>query len=508
MTGVPEASDTESISRAADKMECLLVVGGYDQNARVLGEVVAEARKRVMTSPLLDDFFELRFVDIGSRPEGPGLQAPALARLTHELAHPRDGAARYYFAFVVIDKSAAAVERVLRDCSSDSVLSALPIRFCGVATVDDRRPDGDAPDAAGAEAEIVLPEAGTWGADGLITQILRYAGTLLDDFASGQEPGLPHEGLDDLQRASAAALDAAAAAGSTPETGTPVRADDKDAGRRERQPALDEPRGYPTAGQLRPGVPGTAVVLSGAPRPGEARPGKTLRTSIARAVRFVLRGIARVARLGSASRAGTPRAELTARAADSAQLALLVPVSHPGTSDARARDRVETVFHEVERDLAVSGAHWVHTIWDADGAAVERLRPAGRHVQEAGDSKPAGLDFARAVEAARTVLARDVTALEGSSWTVVSSAVVFYAQDVPLADPRTVQTFGDIVQNPGVRVAWVVPKGTADLIAPQLRRHVRVMEAHRRVAEEITSFLLDPARSSPPDPRSSREPAP
>jgi hypothetical protein len=519
MTSVPDSSDTGSISDTAEKRECLLVVGGYDRNTKLLKAVAEEAQKGVMTSPTLEDFIQVRFVDMGSRPEGPGSQPGALARVAHELVHPRDGAALYYFAFVVIDKSAAVVERVLRDCASDSVMSALPIRFRGLATVEDRPHDGDNPDTAG--AEIMLPEAGQWGPEGLITQVLRYAEALFHDFPSGQEPGLSRERLDELQRTASAALRAAEAAPAD----ASARAGHEGARSGERRPVPDMPVGYSVSGGPWPSAPVLADTRGQPRRSATARPEKAQRglvgtvvrfvirivavtmrfviRVVAATLRFVIRTVARLARPG-----GPPRTTSAAPTADSTHLVLLILVSQSRTPDAEAHDRAQPVFREVERSLAAAGGRWVHTIWTADGVGVERLRPAGRHAPGAGDSGPGGLDLAGAVDAARTVLGRDVAALEGSSWTVGSSAVVLYTEDVPLADPRTVEVFGDIVQTPRAHVAWVVPKGTADLIAPQLRRGVRVIEAHRRVAEEITSFLLDPARTRPPDHRSSHEPAP
>ena len=52
---------------ASDSAKCLMLITGYQGNARLLGQVVTAAQERVLMSPSLGDFFELRWVDLGRR---------------------------------------------------------------------------------------------------------------------------------------------------------------------------------------------------------------------------------------------------------------------------------------------------------------------------------------------------------------------------------------------------------------------------------------------------------
>ena len=212
MTSAHDGGEAGSVLDPEDPKECLLLVGGYSSNARRLRAVVAAVEKRILASPTLADFYDVRFVDLGTRPKSPDSPSAAVARAANELARPRPGAESYYFAFVVVGKSAAAVERVLRDCASDQVVSALPVRLRGVAVVDDRPQGTDTPDATEDRPDIVLSAGGDEDNGELVTQIFRFADKLLAEFALGQEPGLRRERLADMQRASAAALRAAEAA--------------------------------------------------------------------------------------------------------------------------------------------------------------------------------------------------------------------------------------------------------------------------------------------------------
>jgi hypothetical protein len=102
-----------------------------------------------------------------------------------------------------------------------------------------------------------------------------------------------------------------------------------------------------------------------------------------------------------------------------------------------------------------------------------------------------GLDLASALEAARVVLDQDITALQGGSWLVDRPAVVFYVSRVPLSDPRTVRAYGELLAALRPIVSWVVPSGSADLIAPQLRTGATISIERRGVATDVTRRLCD-----------------
>jgi hypothetical protein len=184
-------ADAGHASYDNDWSACLLVVGAYSENATSAKEVVERSTRLIELSPTLADFIELRFVDLGPRPQRLGEGLIAVARVSYELARPTEGAGRNYFALVVIDRSAAKARQVLLNCAPSPVIKNLPIRFSALANVDDLEPDEDeSQERRGPAIDIVLPQAGAWGIDDLVTELQGYADKLLREFATGQQPGL------------------------------------------------------------------------------------------------------------------------------------------------------------------------------------------------------------------------------------------------------------------------------------------------------------------------------
>lgn len=168
--------------------------------------MVAQATERILMSPSLGDFFELRLADMGPLPVHPGDEAAAVARLVLELTSRPGEAARNFSALVVIDRSAVAVDQVLRGCQGDPVLAALKVRFRGMASRDDR-PPATPGQGQGTGPEIVISPDGTrWSRDDLVSEISRYAEELLAVFGSGREPGLPAARVDQLGAAAESEL--------------------------------------------------------------------------------------------------------------------------------------------------------------------------------------------------------------------------------------------------------------------------------------------------------------
>lgn len=191
MTSARDGRDAEFSSRANDSAGCLLVVGGYRQNAGVLDGVVMEAKDRFLLSPSLGDFFELRWVDMGPRPARQADEAAGVAQLVLGLTRRPGEAARNFSALLVIDQSADAVDRVLRACQGDRALSVLKVRLYGLASKDDR----PASQEQGAGVEIAIAPRGKRSFAELVAEVVRYAEKLLDDFGSGYEAGVPVEQL-------------------------------------------------------------------------------------------------------------------------------------------------------------------------------------------------------------------------------------------------------------------------------------------------------------------------
>ena len=184
--------------RAADSAECLLVVGGYSENQRDLGTVVAAAQDRILMSPSLGDFFELRLVDMGPRPKPGTDDAADVARLVFELTTRPGGVARNFSALLVIDESALAIARVLRLCQANKVLTELNVRFRGIARNDDRKAAAGGRRAGTGPRTVISARGERQSSDALDQEVERYAAELLADFGSGGAQGLSAQRLDEL----------------------------------------------------------------------------------------------------------------------------------------------------------------------------------------------------------------------------------------------------------------------------------------------------------------------
>jgi hypothetical protein len=165
-----------------DTEGCLLLVAGYAGGALGLAAVTADAARRIMASPALGDFFDVRVADLGpppvpsandTNPAGTSAEdvtaADSIAAdfIADEFTKPEAIAGRNYFALVIADRSAQAAERLLAVCDVHPVIGRLPLRRRALAI-----PGG--------------PDPGR--------ELRRYADELLSDFASGNEPGLtPHQ---------------------------------------------------------------------------------------------------------------------------------------------------------------------------------------------------------------------------------------------------------------------------------------------------------------------------
>ena len=144
-----------------DSDGCLCVVASFFSAARTINEVTAEAAKRAMMSPVLSDFIEFRFADLGPQPEQGDDRSPAIRRITDALLNPQGIAGRNYFALVVVDRSAAVIDQMLSDCAASPFLDKLPMRSLGIANSDDRPNRGQAREPH-SSPEIVTSPRGVW----------------------------------------------------------------------------------------------------------------------------------------------------------------------------------------------------------------------------------------------------------------------------------------------------------------------------------------------------------
>jgi hypothetical protein len=170
-------------------------VSGYAPNTELLDQVVEEVKDRIELSPSMVDFFEVRFVDMGARPGASAGVGVGVARLALEFTSRPGDVARNFSALVVVDQSAAVIDRVLRACRNESALSKLRVRYLGLAGKDDRQPPA-APSGDSAEIAVVR-NGGRTGGD-LIADIYRHAEFLLQDFGSGSAESLAGDTLNEI----------------------------------------------------------------------------------------------------------------------------------------------------------------------------------------------------------------------------------------------------------------------------------------------------------------------
>ena len=196
MTGRRDGWNADYQPRAADSAGCLLVVGGYEEYGTTLRRAVAGAGERVLMSPALGDFIEVRFCDLGPRLPRAGRGTSEVARLVLELtSRPRD-VARNFSAVLVFDQSALVVDHLLQACAGDPALRQLNARCLGIASREDRpeRAKGSSrtPD------DIVTARNGKWNIDEFIVEVYALAERLLNDFGSGWQPGVRPEEVSRL----------------------------------------------------------------------------------------------------------------------------------------------------------------------------------------------------------------------------------------------------------------------------------------------------------------------
>jgi hypothetical protein len=226
--------------RDADLTSCLLIVGGYADVAKSLGPVMKAATRRIVMSPTLGDFIAVRSVDFGPRPKRDADRAEAVARIVGAIEHPEGEMARNFFAVVVIDPSARAIESVLADCQADPFIARLPLRCRGYAWDDDRRAQkGSQSGRTPPDGTVV--SVSEWSEDDLVTELRRYADDLLRDFAAGTNKSISRAQIDAIRAQTwpGRAMPAPPAADPRPEArrGTSVHAPTRTAARPPAEPA-------------------------------------------------------------------------------------------------------------------------------------------------------------------------------------------------------------------------------------------------------------------------------
>lgn len=541
MSSAAASFDGDPATHGADSAGCLFLVGCYADLARTLSPLVVEAASRIMRSPSLSDFIELRFADIGPRPKRAAERGAAVERIALEFARPRGGAGRNYFAVLIADRSASAVEQVLADCGADPIIGILPMRRRGIATEDDRRPEclprnplpaaregvpagseqilkeggggsdtGDADSSPVAAADVVVLKAGSWGPEDLIAELRRYAEDLLHDFATTSEPGLTCEQLADLLPPNQVLpLEAEHAGDLQPGTARPpdgastVR--DKPSRQAEQRSKTPTERGSQLEFGKRPAwrwSPAALLKRRGHPA-DHVEPEAASTGTVPAGTVLAKTKAAGTARTGTASagtvpvQAGLPVDIGEVGRALPAALLLLVLSGDEASRDRDAWRRRMAVLLDVDKKVAmISRAAYrvraLPNVHNLEDAARYQLRRAGqlsrRDLKRTGDS----YDFTRMLRVVMEVLPRDLAVLGRSSPRVERPVVVICAVNVPLADGVTAQMYGELVRQ--ASIIWVVPEQSVDLMSPLFTAgDTRRLIYHSAVADEVVDLLRQEA---------------
>jgi len=452
-----------------DSAGCLLIIGGYDDISTALRSVTAEAVSRINVSPELGDFFEVRFVGLGQRPGWNAGIGEAVTRLAAELTRPTGPAATYYFALLTADRSAWLVKELLDACADHPVISRLPIRYRGLASVDDRSPGPEQPDLRNAAetsrpSDILIVSAGTGQRAALAYQVQRFASELLPDFASGTQAGLTAAHLGQLQPG---------AKGETAEL-PPYQHD-------ELSPVPKEPVTWP-----RLPVPSRVPDVV-------ARPSRELALPPPSSLRLVLPALRQDAgRISERWLPGRHRGRRAAReshdegqAARQSTLIFLALVGDEGMGDRAAWRRGQSVLLEIDVKLAAARRYRVQALRSAGDAGMTEPREAGRLTRR-DIGRPAGiLDFTRVLNIVRTGVKREVIAAAAAAR---RPAIVFFAADAPFADAITTGIYSALTSE--ATVTWIVPEQLSAMLSPRFEEGgARQLTDHSAIADEVCSQL-------------------
>jgi hypothetical protein len=484
-----------------DSAGCLCVVASFVSAARTIDEVTAEAAKRAMMSPVLSDFIEFRYADLGPQPGQAGDRSAAIQRVTDALLNPQSIAGRNYFAVVVVDKSAAVVERVLTDCAASPFLAALRMRFLGIANSDDR-PGRGLVREAGSFPDVVASPTGVWSKkEDLVDVLRRFADELQRHFSARHEPGLSAEELGELRvryrqhTAPQLAPDPsqgrdmlAGDPGSAQAAGTQTPRDQQAqvpqdfaeqlASNAQQPPQHQHPQSQSAGQEAGEDASAAESVPSG--QPESAGP-------VSRARRWFpeLRR-----RRGQQPEVGEPEGAPQDAEPKAEGLIYLLIVGDERCRDEAALNRSRSALLEIDKKIAeLPGfAYQVRMLYgDEDGLRGD-LREAGQLGRRDVKRTVASVDFAAVLESVRASLKRDRVPLKSADATAWP-AVVFLTPEPPLADTVAAELFRGLAQE--ASIIWALPKSAKALLSGAFTDApgVQVIADDPAVADEIAALL-------------------
>lgn len=448
-----------------DTESCLCLVVGYAKKDGLIARVTAEAERRVMMSPALGDFLQLRYVDLGLRPGQAGDRSRLVRRIVADLMAAQETAGRSHFALVVIAKSAMTVEELLGSCAAEPFLVGLRMRFAGVASSDDRNQGNDVMD-------ITSSPAGSWRNERELVDALRQRCEELPRyFAARGEPGLTRAELAALRRAHVQSA---------------AEGDDQEGDVGE---ARDE---TPVPDVLDDAPQDAAPVDAADSAPTESAAG---RLSAIRA-RWLPRGPWRRGKqVAKADDRGAAAPEGAARTAMG--LVYLLMIVEQDTAADPALGRLQAALLGVDKRLAAQAfcKYQVRVIRGSDDHLRGELQDAGKLVRRVAKQSVRTGDFTAVLKGIRGSLNRDrglvQTTATAAGLTVAPPTVVIFAADPPIADLGAATVFADIAAE--ARVVWVVPGKLEGLVSPAFGTAggAAVLGEHPAVADEILDMMHD-----------------
>ena len=488
---------------------CRLVVAARSDLAGIVRDITAEAARRIMMSPMLSDVVDVGFADLGVRPQ-PGEPDQAAERIAGELTALTTSAGRYYFALLVVDHSATAIEAAFAGWQTAPAAATLPVHLRGLAAEDDREPrpteakEGEeAAGRRGSRPEIRLSLPGGWTASGLIGEIRAFAQDLFRDLAATADPGLTHDELAAL-RASLEPVLIPAPARAVPSgqhvTGNQPMTTSQPASA---SPPADATGPASTIQQASGGAPGPSSPVPPGSRPPAGSP------ALARLLRWRRRAPDRrpVPDVHSAPDLSPAQQALsgheptsTGPVADNGNSAsrvcglayLLLAPGDGGEGTAawrRGRSLLQTVDHKL---VDAPGPYQVRTWQGGEEPMPGPLRPAGSGSRRSFRRSPAPAEYGRLLTAMRAALARDLRILVHTGTTIPTPTVVFFAAGVPLADPDTARAYQALARE--ATPVWVVPADLLDLMSPVFSAgSSRIIIDHPEAADEVADLLASGA---------------
>ena len=452
-----------------DTEGCLCLVAGYAKDDGLIARVTAGAERRVMMSPALGDFLQLRYVDLGPRPGQADDLSRSVRRIVADLMAVQEAAGRSHFALIVIAKSAMTIEGLLGSCAAEPFLAGLRMQFAGIASSDDR-------EQGNRLAEITSSPAGSWRNERELIDALRQrCEELPRHFAARGEPGLTRTEFAALRHAHAQPA----------AEGDSLEGDVGDAPDQTPVPDIldDVPEATATASDHNAAA---ADAVDNAPTEAAAKPHTVTSTS---------RWLSAVPwrRGKQAAETGDPGTAASARTAMG--LVYLLTIVDQDAAVDPALGRLQAALLRVDRRLAAQPfcRYQVRVIHGSDGNLRGELQDAGKLARRAAKRLVKTGDFTAALKGIRGSLRRDLGLIEtiatAAGLTVSLPTVVIFTANPPVADLGAAGVFGDLAAE--ATMVWVVPGKLEGLVSPAFGNAcgATVLGEHQAVADEILEVM-------------------